>query len=123
MKKLRELPPPAPEPKTDPAPIDPDQLREQMAQLVRTEAAKIVQGAIEKAKNGHYCLTKLLFSLAGLYPAPVKQDGTPDNSLAEIFFRELGIPLPEPEAKMLPSEAPVVVIQALPAAEPEHRLK
>jgi hypothetical protein len=125
VKTIGAIPPsePQPKPAPDPVPDDPDQLREQMAKLVRDQASDNVKAAIEKAKTGHYCLTKLLFSLAGLYPAPAKQDGSPDNSLAEIFLRELGVPLPEREPNVLPSETLPANIKALPAPDPGDSLK
>jgi len=85
-----------------------------MAKLVLSSATEIVQAAIKKANEGHYCLTKLLFSLAGIYPAPVKADLESDESLAEFFCKQLGVHLPEPEPDKPKPPSP---------AEQEHSLK
>ena len=75
----------------------PEAIRQQMTKLVLHNAEAIVQAAIEKAKAGHYSLTRLLFSLAGLYPAPGSSDARTDNSLAEFFLKQLGIAPPQSE--------------------------
>src|SRR5581483_403632 len=106
------------EPKPAP-PANADEFRQQMTKMVLTDARAIIEAAIEKAKTGHYCLTKLLFQLAGLYPLPVKEDGTPDSSLAQIFLHELGIDLPDSEPITLDAEIPPEP-KALSPANDEH---
>ncbi len=77
-------------------PIEVAGLRQALAKLVLANATEIVNGAIAKAKQGHYSVTKLLFALAGIYPAPGGADSAADHSLADFFCKELG--LPEPSA-------------------------
>jgi hypothetical protein len=67
-------------------------LRQQLADLVHANAPAILQGAIEKAKQGHYSLTKLLLALAGIYPAPASVAESADHSLADFLCKELGLP-------------------------------
>jgi hypothetical protein len=67
-------------------------LRESLSNMVLTNAKEILEGAIEKAKQGHYCLTKLLLALAGIYPTPPTASETLDRSLADFFCKELGLP-------------------------------
>jgi hypothetical protein len=72
-------------------------LRETLRKMVLTNAKEILEGAIEKAKQGHYCLTKLLLALAGIYPTPPTASEALDRSLADFFCKELGLPGPAQE--------------------------
>lgn len=51
-----------------------------------------MEGALKKAKEGHYSITKLLFALAGIYPVPPTASEALDRSLADFFRKELGLP-------------------------------
>lgn len=77
-------------------------IRQDLAKLVLDNATDILKGAIEKAKQGHYSITKLLFSLAGIYPAPAASDAAADHSLADFFCKELGLSPPDPESNDQP---------------------
>jgi hypothetical protein len=78
----------------DPERSDIDALRQQLAARILANINAILDGAIEKAKQGHYSLTKLLFAVAGIYPATVAAETTNQHSLAEFLCKQLNLPLP-----------------------------
>jgi hypothetical protein len=86
-------------------------IRETLAKSIVSNAKEILEGALKRAKEGHYCLTKLLFALAGIYPVPPTANEALDRSLADFFCKELGLPDPEQEN------------DPAPAADREHSLK
>jgi hypothetical protein len=78
---------------------DSAQVRGLIRELVMDAAGKMVQAAIERAKNGQDQIIKYLFEIAGLYPELNADNPSDDFSLARHLCERLGLPpAPEPEA-------------------------
>jgi len=88
------------------------QVRQALTKKILTHADEIIDAAIDEAKNGHYSITRLLFGIAGLYPAPRGASDASDHSLADLLCKELG--LPEPDNTPSPPTSP---------PDPAHSLK
>jgi hypothetical protein len=88
------------------------EVREALTQKILMNANDIIDAAIEQAKKGHYSITRLLFGIAGLYPAPRGASDATDRSLADLLCKELGLPEPDND------EA-----QPAPPPDPAHSLK
>jgi hypothetical protein len=88
------------------------QVRQDLTKKILTNADAIIEAAIKKAKDGHYSITRLLFGIAGLYPAPRGASDANDHSLADLLCKELG--LPEPEHNETQPTSPI---------DPTHSLK
>ena len=60
----------------------------------------MVKAVIEEAKKGHSPSLKYLFEMIGLYPATLEtqQAEKREMSLAELFCRELGLPVQATQA-------------------------
>ncbi|MBV9573822.1 MAG: hypothetical protein JOY93_07180 [Acidobacteriales bacterium] len=62
------------------APTDLNALREQIRNLVGSEAVQMVESTIAKANSGHCAAMKYLFEMIGLYPATVDpEEAAPDD--------------------------------------------
>lgn len=85
-----------PEPQTPQPTSDDDvsKIRQALTGAILTNAKDIIDAAIKKAKEGHYSITRLLFGIAGLYPAPRSASDASDHSLADLLCKELGLPAP-----------------------------
>jgi len=77
-------------------PVDLEEIRRKIANLVGAEAAPMVESAIEEAHKGHFGAMKYLFEIVGLYPAGEAETGQSENSLARTLLHRLGLP-EEPE--------------------------
>ena len=73
-------------------PVDLDEIRRKIANLVGAEAGPMVESAIEEAHKGHFGAMKYLFEIVGLYPAADAEPGPSDNSLARTLLHRLGLP-------------------------------
>lgn len=67
-------------------------LRRTLTEKILMNADDIIEAAIAQAKQGHYSITRLLFAIAGLYPAPRSLSDTTDHSLADFLCKQLGLP-------------------------------
>lgn len=89
--------------------VDVASLRQTIARMVAVAASDMVKAAIGEAKKGHSTALKYLFEMVGVYPpAPeTEQAEQREMSLAELFCRELGLPMRPPETveKELEAEA------------------
>ena len=74
-------------------PVNLDEVRRQISDLVGRQALDLVQIAIAEADKGHYAAMKYLFELIGLYPA-AEQAAPDEDSLAKTLLQRLG---PRPE--------------------------
>lgn len=75
-------------------PVDLEEARERVSDLVRKSAGEIASGVIEVAKGGQLASAKYLFEAVGLYPAAEQTaPGPPEDSLAQTLLKRLGIPL------------------------------
>jgi hypothetical protein len=75
---------------------DSAQVRGLIRHLVMQAAGKMVQAAIERAKDGQDQIIKYLFEIAGLYPELNAENPTDDLSLARQLCERLGLP-PAPD--------------------------
>jgi hypothetical protein len=87
--------------------VDIASIRQAMMRLVAHQAGNMVKAVIEEAKKGHSIALKYLFEMIGLYPATLEseQNEKREMSLAELFCRELGLPMHAPEAQSGEAEA------------------
>jgi positive regulator of sigma E activity len=81
--------------------VDVDTIRESITRMVALAAGDMVKAAIEEAKKGHSTALKYLFEMVGLYPATLETEQAEDRemSMAELFCRELGLPMRPPDPK------------------------
>ncbi|HEY7098737.1 MAG TPA: hypothetical protein VH437_18560 [Terriglobales bacterium] len=73
------------------SPVDPDLVRDEIAQLVGNEAFRMILSTIEQVHNGHYAAMKVLFQLAGLYPIPKKSEKGESLDLAKTLLDRMGL--------------------------------
>lgn len=78
--------------------VDVTAIRRTIIRLVALAASDMVKAAIEEAKKGHSPALKYLFEMAGFFPATLETEQAEkrEMSLAELFCRELGLPLQPP---------------------------
>jgi hypothetical protein len=83
-------------------------VRKAMTRLVAHQAANMVKAVIEEAKKGQSTALKYLFEMIGLYPATLESEQSEkrEMSLAELFCRELGLPMHPVEAQTGETAAP-----------------
>lgn len=68
------------------------EVRENISELVRGSAKDIAKEVIRVAKTGQLASARYLFEVAGLYP-PAEQTGSkPDDSLAHVLLKRMGLP-------------------------------
>jgi hypothetical protein len=67
-------------------------IREQIANLVGSEAVGMVTTTIAEVEKGHYLALKYLFEMIGLYPAAGADETPGEAALAKTLLRRLGIP-------------------------------
>lgn len=65
-------------------------LRQQITNLVVSEAMAMVTTTIEQVNQGHFQAMKYLFEVVGLYPATAPEDA-PQDSLARTLLSRLGL--------------------------------
>jgi hypothetical protein len=75
-------------------------IRQQIANLVGSQAVAMVRTTMEEAEKGHYAAMKYLFEMIGLYPAAPQEEMPGEDSLAGTLMRRLGLP----EEPMLETE-------------------
>ena len=81
--------------------MDLAEIRQQITNLVGSDAVSMVESTIEEVSNGHCLGMKYLFELIGLYPAPPAHTAPMQDSLAATLLRRLGFPeSPMPEQKV-----------------------
>jgi hypothetical protein len=87
--------------------VDIASIRQAMTRLVAHQAGNMVKAVIEEAKKGQSAALKYLFEMIGLYPATLEseQNEKREMSLAELFCRELGLPMHPPEGQTGEREA------------------
>ena len=73
-------------------PVDLGSIREQIANLVGSQAVNLVETTIEKAGEGQYQAMKYLFEMIGLYPETSREEAREEDSLAKVLLRRLGLP-------------------------------
>ena len=81
--------------------VDVGAIRQTIIRMVGLAASDMVRAAIGEAKKGHATSLKYLFEMAGLYPATLETEQAEkrEMSLAEMFCRELGLPMRPPEVR------------------------
>jgi hypothetical protein len=72
-------------------PMDMQALREHLGNLVRADAANMVNATIGQAHDGHYQAMKYLFEMVGLFPATAMVETPKEDSLAGMLLSRLGI--------------------------------
>ena len=70
-------------------PVDLAEIRQQITNLVGSDAVSMVESTIEEVSNGHRLGMKYLFELIGLYPAPPADTAPMQDSLAATLLRRL----------------------------------
>lgn len=87
--------------------VDIARIRQALTRMVAHQAGEMVKAAIDDAKKGHSPSIKYLFEMIGLYPAlaETEQEEKREMSLAELFCRELGLPMHPPEDEASEGEA------------------
>ncbi len=78
--------PPTKEPK------DFEEVRKNVATLVRISANDIATAFVEAAKKGQVAPAKYLFEAVGLYPPTAETLSKPENSLAYTLLKRMGLP-------------------------------
>src|SRR6185369_8202068 len=81
--------------------VDVGAIRQTIIRMVGVAASDMVRAAIGEAKKGHATSLKYLFEMAGLYPATLETEQAErrEMSLAEMFCRELGLPMRPPDVR------------------------
>ena len=81
--------------------VDVGAIRQTITRMVGLAASDMVKAAIGEAKKGHATSLKYLFEMVGLYPATLETEQAEkrEMSLAEMFCRELGLPMRPPEVR------------------------
>ena len=100
---------PDPTPATE-EPKDFEEVRKNIAALVRTAANAIVTNLIQGANSGQVAPAKYLFEAVGLYPATAETLSKPEDSPAYALFKKLGLR----PAGMICEEAPQPVSMTSP---------
>ncbi len=83
------------EPKSSDAevlPKDFKEVRENIAALVKNSASSIAAAVIDVAKTGQLAQAKYLFEAVGLYPTGDETQSEPEESLAQILLKRMGLP-------------------------------
>jgi len=73
-------------------PVDLQAVRQQISDLVGSQALNLVEITIAEADKGHYGAMKYLFEMIGLYPASGEEAPPQEDSLAKTLLRRLGMP-------------------------------
>jgi hypothetical protein len=79
--------------------VDVASLRQSLTRMVAVAASDMVKAAIGEAKKGHSTALKYLFEMVGVYPPALETEQAEkrEMSLAELFCRELGLPMRAPD--------------------------
>jgi hypothetical protein len=72
-------------------PIDLEEIRLEIAELVGGRAVEMVEITIGEAESGHYAAMKYLFEIIGLYPATDQAEPSSPDSLAQTLLRRLAL--------------------------------
>jgi hypothetical protein len=72
-------------------PVDLEEIRLEIADLVGGRAVEMVETTIGEAESGHYAAMKYLFEIIGLYPATAQAEPSSPDSLAQTLLRRLGL--------------------------------
>src|SRR5437868_12547021 len=71
-------------------------LRDRITGLVARNAVAMVQCAIDAVmEEGQFQAIKYLFEMVGIYPMAAGQSDEPDDTLAKVLLRHLGVPAAE----------------------------
>ena len=73
-------------------PVDLDEIRRKIADLVGGQAVEMVETTISEAESGHHAAMKYLFEMIGLYPVTAQAETPEASSLARTLLRHLGLP-------------------------------
>ena len=73
-------------------PVDLQDVRQQISNLVGSEAVSMVQTTIDEVDKGHYGAMKYLFELVGLFPAIEAEVTAGEDVLAKTLLKRLGLP-------------------------------
>jgi hypothetical protein len=77
-------------------PMNPSSLskvRKAIVDLVSGSALEMVANLIEAANAGQVGPAKYLFEITGLFPAALEQVEKPEDSLANILLKQMGLPI------------------------------
>lgn len=77
-------------------PMNPSSLpkvRKAIADLVSVSALEMVTNLVEAANTGQVAPAKYLFEIAGLFPAAPEPVEKPEDSLANILLKQMGLPI------------------------------
>src|SRR5438067_805550 len=75
------------------------ELRQRITELVEHNAVAMVQCAIDGVmEQGQYQAIKYLFEMVGIYPATAGDPDEPEDGLAKLLLKHLGIDAPESAA-------------------------
>jgi hypothetical protein len=77
---------------TEAIPKDFKEVRENIATLVKNSASCIAAAVIDVAKTGQIAQAKYLFEAVGLYPTGDETKSEPEESLAQILLKRMGLP-------------------------------
>jgi hypothetical protein len=72
-------------------PIDLEEIRLEIAELVGGRAVEMVEITIGEAESGHYAAMKYLFEIIGLYPVTAHAEPSSPDSLAQTLLRRLAL--------------------------------
>ena len=81
--------------RTSRKPVELQEVREQIKNLVGTAAVGMVKNGIAEANQGHYAAMKFLFEMIGLFPVSeaTEQVAADEGGLAKVLFERLGVEL------------------------------
>jgi len=69
------------------------EVRENISELVRDSANEIANELITIAKAGQLASARYLFEVVGLYPPTEQTASKPDDSLAHVLLKRMGLPI------------------------------
>lgn len=74
-------------------PVDLAQVREDISNMVGSEAKELAHAVVEEGRKGQLAPVKYLFEAIGLYPAPQENQAKPEEaSMARTLLHRLGLP-------------------------------
>jgi hypothetical protein len=93
-------------------PVDMKVLRDEIRELVGSNALAMVQTAMEEVDKGHYLAMKYLFEMIGLFPesAASSEEAPEGESLARTLLRRLQLPEVEAAPDAASSNTPVETV-------------
>jgi len=73
-------------------PLELGAVRQQVTNLVVSQAVELVGHTLEHIKRGNYQAMKYLFEMVGLFPATTPDENPAEDSLAKTLLSYLGVP-------------------------------